>query len=454
METPPETIYSVKAETALLGSVIIDPAAMVELNIEPGDFYIVRNRMIWNALQEMHNAGQQVDYLTLTNNLEAKGQLAEIGGPAYLMGLVTSSPTSLHAQAYAAILRDKSRRRALVNLVTEMGTAAFDEKSDLEASMPGFIEKLANVSRAEHGAVHISEYMSLLYDEVDLRSKDPQEVWGIPTGLGIFDGITGGLQKQELMILSGAPGMGKSMLAMQSGAAMAKNSPGAIYSLEMSGLAVARRLVSGKASIGTKALKTGRIKAEDWPILVDTIEAFSQLPIYLSDCSDWTTARLRADLARLKAQFGIEWFIVDYLYLLSDGDGMDETAKTTMISRALKRICRQLDLAGIAVHSMNKAGIGASNQGQDQQKKSNDPPGNEQLRGSGQVIYDADVITFLTGWKPGQLSEAIPQQDQQNIRVLWITKGREIEDPKRYDVLVKKPTFPSFAEWEPPRSLP
>jgi replicative DNA helicase len=176
---------------------------------------------------------------------------------------------------------------------------------------------------------------------------------------------------------------------------------------------------------------------QNWDGFTQAMEHFSQLPIYISDSSAWNTSSLRGDLSRLKALYGIRWFVLDYLYLMTDNSGADEIERTAQISKGLKRAAMELDLAGVAVHSMNKGGM------------SSDRPKKESLRGSGQVVYDADLITFLTPYSEqvGEIDgEWIKPADRENMRVLWFDKGRELEDSRKFIKYVKLPGYPFFAE--------
>jgi hypothetical protein len=156
----------------------------------------------------------------------------------------------------------------------------------------------------------------------------------------------------------------------------------------------------------------------------------------MSDSSNWTTSALRADLARLKAQFGIKWFVFDYMLLAGDAPGLDRNERTEMISRNIKLICRNIDLAGLTVHSMNKAGIDSNS------------PDMANLSGSGQVAYDADLIAFLTPFQAITTSDGfIPARDQANMRTLTFAKGRELEDPQKYLHLVKLKEYPMFGDY-------
>lgn len=430
MELP----YSQEAEEALISSVFIRPELYVTLDIEPTDFFQVKHQRIWQAFGELGI----IDYVTVIERLKAKNQLDGIGGAAYITGLMTSQASSMHAEEYAETVRDYARRRGLIRLTNDIVKAAFDTKRPIDESTAGFITGIVEASRQSAGAQHISGIVSDLYDEIEERSRNPQDVWGLPTKFSTFDRLTGGLQKSELMILSGEPGVGKSILGMQMGMQVSKTAPGVIYSMEMGAMQLARRMLSGEARVGTRSIKTGRLKNDDWSKITVGIEKLSTMNLFISDSSGWTTTGLRADLARLKAQHGIEWFVLDYLYLLNDGEGKDEIERTAIASKGLKQICMDLDLAGIAIHSMNKQHMG-----------SDGIPGNQSLRGSGQVIYDADIITYLTKFKPMSTKEEwISEDERDNMRTFWFGKGRELEDSKKYFHMVKQPGYPIFAEYE------
>lgn len=435
------TIYSKESEMALLGAVIINPKIFGEIDVQASDFYIHANAIIWRAIDAILEANGMPDYVALAEYLERTDKLKEIGGDPYLTSIVFGAYSSLNYEYHASVVREKARRRSLLQVANNIVKAAYDEGSQLEATIPAFVNALVDTARVSDGARPMSEYLTTLFHEAEERYNTPSDTWGIGTGFSSFDRITGGLQQSELMILSGVPGVGKSMLAMQMAAQMGRAAPGAIYSIEMSGKAVARRLISGMGSIDTRAIKTGKLDDSQWGSFVKAVDTLSQLPIFMSDGSNWTTTSLRADLSRLKAQHGIKWFVLDYLYLLNDGVGSDEIERTSLASKGLKRAARELDLAGIAVHSMNKAGM----------NETADIPSQGQLRGSGQVVYDADLITFLTPYSR-KLDKDMPQvspQDEDKVKVLWFGKGRELEDPRKYIKLVRRSGYPEFAEYAP-----
>lgn len=419
-------------EQALLGAILIDPRCISTINIEETDFTSDIHREIWRAINTLKTDGQDVDYLTVTREIEKNGT----GGTTpYITTLTCSVPSSLHVESYAVKVKDASRRRRLLEVASKIANIAADINSDLDTSIPGIVELLVNTARVTGGSGPLISVMSALYDDVLEKHKNPRDIWGIPTGFTHFDLATGGMQTDELTILSGVPGVGKSMLAMQIATQMAAHCPGVIYSMEMTGKSVARRMVSGHAKIPTRALKTGYVSDKQWGEFGDTIGHFEKLPILFSDATGWTTTAMRADAARLKVTYNIQWFLVDYLFLLKDGKGQNEIDRTTQISGGLRQIARDLHISGLAVHSMNKVGMAENN------------PGQENLRGSGQVGYDADVIAFLNPYLKQVDSDYISQRDWPNMRILQFSKGREMENSHKIIKLVKNPDYPEFMEY-------
>ena len=424
------TIFNEEAERALLGAILTNPNAFHTIDIHADDFFIVRHKWIWQAFESLPGG---FDYVTVTNHLEENGKIKDVQ-PAYLTRLLVDSPFSTNAAEYADIVKSHAKRRRLLEAANELAKIAGDGEC-IDERISTIIDKIANTASGKHGAEHWSRWLSDLYDEVSERMSNPVEIWGYKTGFNKFDWITGGLQPGESLMLSGIPGVGKSIWAMQLAYQLAENEPGAIYSIEMKGQQVVRRAVSGVSRIPTRNLKTGNMTQDDFDKFVKYSGKLDKLPVYMSDAEGWTTASLRADLSRLKAQEGIKWFVLDYMYLLNDAPNLGETEKTGMISRNIKNTCKALDLSGIIIHSMNKEGM-----------RSDGAPNQAMLRGSGQVSFDADMICYLTNVFEDKDTQFLGKEEKERLRTFWFSKGRELENPKAYMHFIKHDGFPAFSE--------
>jgi replicative DNA helicase len=432
-QIPP--LYNPDAEQSLIGAAIINPHVYNMIDIQYDEFFIERNGMIWKAIGNLFLKDIAIDFETICDELTRMNWLDQIGGQAYLAKLVGNTSSSMHAESYALLIRDYSHRRKLIQTSQKIAVMAYDKDSNLEDGLIGIIDEISrNVARSD-GATHWKTYLDELYDDIIDRMQNPKKVWGISTGFKGFDSITGGLQQGEMLLFSGKPGVGKSIWVMQAAEQMAKNVPGAIYSVEMPGIQTVRRTLSAKSNVETNKLKSGEIAEIELNNIMTAFETLNKLPIYLSDASDWSTSALRADLQRLKIRHGIQWFVFDYMMLANDGKGLGETERTTMLSRNFKLICRQLNLAGIVIHSMRKQGLEQAQ------------PEQQELRGSAQSIYDADLICFLNEFIPMSIDDQYIKE-KNNMRTLTFGKGRELENPKKYIHMVKRPCFPMFGDLE------
>jgi len=430
-EVESKLLYSPHAEEAIIGAAVTDAGVLDLIDLAAGDFYISRNAIIWESIQFLFKSGKTLDFVVLCDHLDGRDKLSEVGGPAYITRLIAETPSSQGAADYAAIVRDLANRRHVIRVATELVQKAYLESVPLSESISGVMTELTHSAGVGYGAVHWQEYLSLAYDRILERSQNPNAVWGIPTGFMDYDSITGGLQLTELLLLSGIPGIGKSRMVLQAAVQMAKNKhPGAIYSLEMLGEAVSLRAMAAESGVESRRMKTGKLIDGDWEKINDALETLAGQDIYMSDSAEWTTAGLRADLARLKRQNNIEWFVVDYSYLLRDGVGkLDETERTQLVCANLKMICKSLRLAGIAIHSLTKTG------------QDSNSPSLTGLRGSGQIGYDADVVLNMLENKTGSGSP------DPNLVMCAFGKGRELDNDRKCFYLVRLPKSPFFGNY-------
>lgn len=422
--------HSPEMEQALLGAVLLNPQAYFDVAhlVEADDFYVGKNRWVWDAFVEMASKRIPIDIRTVSQQLESMGRMKDAGGYIFVTGLLNATPTSVNVETYAKKVSEYSRRRTVLNAARKLTQIGFDLTKDLDQEIPNIMPELVKSSFRGEGAQPIGNALSALYDEIKLRMEDPKEIYGMATGLLDFDKITSGMQPGEITILSGEPGLGKSILAVQMGMGMAINGyPGAIYEMEMGKVQTVRRTISAISQIESRKMRTGWLNQEELSKVLEAINTVEKYPVYFSDSTSWTTAGIRADLARLKSMVDIRWFVLDYMFLLQDNYGGDDYERLGKISKSLKAICLDLNVSGLVISSLTKTGMGSTD-GRGGKKTHS----LADLRGSGQIPFDADVVWFIE--RESETSE--------NIR-LKCHKYRE-ESSARHVDLVKVGNLPLF----------
>jgi replicative DNA helicase len=410
--------HSADAEMAYLGCLLIDPPCIRETDISPEDFYVLRNRYIFESIHGVYSKDSNFDILTISEELERRGQLSEIGGQNYLLSMINQTPSSLNYKNYSKIIKDKAQRRKLLGICSEMAKAAYNEEVSINDTVSRSASNIVNIARPDGGAIPIGAFVSSLYDDVIQRSEKPKEIYGISTGIKSWDTITKGNQRGEETLIAARPNVGKTIFLTQMAVGMANEAPGVFYEMEMGGIAVVRRVVSWLGKIPTTNMKSGFMSAYI-NSFASTIEKVSTLKIFLSDETNWDTASLRADLARLKRE-GIQWFCLDYMLLLKDDLSLGRNDRIDNISQRLHDICKDLNLAGIVVHTLNKAGYG-------------DEADLQHLGGTAGVSYDADNVVFMS-----------TEKDSKVVEFSW-AKVREAEG-NGFMRMVKIDGIPAFGE--------
>lgn len=422
-----QTPHSPNAERAVIGSLIINPEAIKSLGLATDDFYIETHRMIYAAMLDIRRQGRAVDFTTICSHLHNAGQLADIGGTSTVMGMITDTISAMHVKSYADIVKAMSRRRGVLAQAEKLARAVYDLDSDLEGSVSLAMDALSKTSATRAGAVHISEIVSEVYDQVELATKNPQDIFGITTGFSDWDKLTYGLQPGTVVKITGEPGIGKSLLAVQVLAnAAAAGVPGALYELEMRRGNVVRRLLSGYSKIPTFAMQQGKLNDTEWETFVQAVEKLSALPVYIEANSQLTTADIRADLYRLKQAYGVRVAVIDYEDLLKDAaPGANENQLSAIRSARVHDIAVDLDMALIVLDDMVKAGMRGEIEGQ------------TALAGSGKKMHDADEIIIM-------------RRDKSNTRLVTLTweKNRE-GSAKRFIQLYQQDKYPAFTQYSP-----
>lgn len=384
--------YQREAEEAVIGSILIDPESYYDVAqfLREEDFYIHRNRWIWQAFVRLYERRQSIDMLTVTDELDQMGKLAEVGGSAYLTGLVGNTPTALHAQAYGRIVEEKAIRRRMLEAANDVARLAYKTEVGLDEVLDGAERAVFGVSerRLTRDLQTIQQALSNYYDRIDNLSRRPDQFFGVPTGFIDLDKLLMGLQPSDLIIIAGRPGMGKTafMLSAAKNAAQIHKKHVAIFSLEMSNEQLVQRLVSQETGIDSQRLRTGKLNDDEWPRFTHAIEVLSDTRIFLDDTPALTPLQMRTKCRRLHAEFQLDLVVVDYLQLMSSGTRAENRVQeVSYISRNLKVLARELNVPVLAAAQLSRAV---------EQRADKDPQLSD-LRESGSLEQDADIVIFL-----------------------------------------------------------
>ncbi len=383
--------HSVEAEEAVLGSILINPEILLDIAPHVGaeDFFLVRHRWIWEAVQRLHARREAVDYVTVIEELSSTGQLEETGGPAYITYLVNNTPTSIHAETYARVVERTATRRRLLNAADEIVTLAHDEESEIEQVIDNAESALfaATERHLLHELVPIKEAMGDYYERIEYLYTHQDETHGVPTGFTDLDRMLGGMQRSDLLIIAGRPGMGKSSWLLSTALNAARYGQRvAVFSLEMSNEQIVQRMIAAETGINSQKLRLGRLEPEEWERFVQAADRLSKLHLYLDDTPALTVMQLRTKCRRQYAQNGLDLVIIDYLQLMHAGTRVDNRVQEiSMISMGLKHLARELNIPMMAAAQLSRA----VEQRQDKHPLLSD------LRESGSIEQDSDVVMFI-----------------------------------------------------------
>ncbi|MCC6499831.1 MAG: replicative DNA helicase [Anaerolineales bacterium] len=354
--------HSREAEEAVVGAVFINPEVYYDVAqfLNADDFYIHRHQWIWNAFTSLHEQRIPIDLLTVSNELDKRGQLSEIGGPAYLTALVNQVPSSLNAESYGRIVEGYSVRRKMITAANKIASIAYDEKTNVDTVMDEAEKAVFNVSerRLKHDLQPISNVLSDYYDRIDTLAKRPDEIVGVPTGFIDLDKMLTGLQPSDLLIIAGRPGQGKTgfLLSIAKNAGLTHKKHVAIFSLEMSNEQVVQRLIAQETGIDSQRLRTGKLQENEWPLFTHSIEVFGDTHIYLDDTPAITPLQLRTKCRRLHLEYNLDLIIIDYLQLMGGDTRTDNRVQeVSYISRNLKVLARELNVPVLAAAQLSRA---------------------------------------------------------------------------------------------------
>ncbi|RQO58395.1 replicative DNA helicase [Variovorax sp. KBW07] len=389
--------HSIEAESSVLGGLLLDNGAwdrMGDLLVD-GDFYRHEHKLIYAAIGGLINATKPADVITVYEQLQNLGKADEIGGLVYLNSLAQYVPSASNIRRYAEIVRERSILRKLVSAADEIATQAFNPQGkQVDKILDEAEQKIFNIgeegTRMKQGFQSMDALVVELLDRVTEMAENPNDITGIRTGFHDFDKMTSGLQPGDMIVLAARPSMGKTSLAINIAehVALEEGLPVAVFSMEMGASQLAVRIVGSIGRIDQGHLRTGKLSDEEWPRLTEAIEKLRTVSLHIDETPGLSTSELRANARRLARQYGrLGLIVVDYLQLMSTSSSGDENRATAVgeISRGLKMLAKELKCPVIALSQLSR-GV---------ESRTDKRPMMSDLRESGAIEQDADIIMFI-----------------------------------------------------------
>lgn len=388
-KVPPQNI---EAERAVLGSILIDHESITRVLeiLKPAAFYREGHRKIFQAMIALFEKGEPTDFVTVSNHLQAAGELDFIGGASYLSGLVDAIPSSANVTAYAKIVREKAVVRRLIEAAAEIATLGYEKGDDADVLMDYAEKRIFDLAEDKigQGFVQVKDLVKDGFKKIEQLYENKGQLTGLATGFTDFDHLTCGLQPSDLIIIAGRPSMGKTALALNIAEHSAINEKAvvALFSLEMSREQLVIRMLCSQARIDSSRLRKGEIEERDWPQLTRAAGNLSDINLFIDDSAAPTVLEMRAKLRRLKREKGVNLVIVDYLQLVRPaGNTQSREQEISEISRSLKGLAKELKVPVVALSQLNRA----------VESRQNRRPQLSDLRESGAIEQDSDVIAFI-----------------------------------------------------------
>jgi replicative DNA helicase len=396
LRVPP---HSVEAEQSVLGGLLLDNLAWDRAGdlLTESDFYRFEHRHIYSAISALVGANRPADVVTVFEHLQSLGRAEECGGLSYLNSLAQSVPSAANLRRYAEIVRERAILRKLIGASDEIATQAFNTQgrpvSQILDEAEGRIFKIGEEgSRNRQGFVGIDKLVVELIDRVtELHENGAEEVTGVRTGFYDLDRYTAGLQKGDLIVLAARPSMGKTAFALNIAehVAVHEELPVLVFSMEMGASQLAVRMVGSLGRIDQQHLRTGALRDDEWTRLTEAVDKLGKVSMFIDETAALNPAELRARARRMARQFGgtLGLIVVDYLQLMSGSSGSDENRATELgeISRGLKALAKELQCPVIALSQLNRS----------VETRNDKRPMMSDLRESGAIEQDADVIMFI-----------------------------------------------------------
>lgn len=383
--------HDIEAERAVLGSILLSNEAIYTAieQIDADDFYRPQHQRVFRVMQELAKRSEPVDVVTLTAMLRAKNELEASGGVAGIIELGEVVPTAANVKYYLDIVRKKAMLRRLIRAATDIATGAFEsvEPEETVDAAEKAIFEIAK-TKARQGVTPISEIVATTFQRIEKLAEERKPITGVSTGLYRLDTMTAGLQPSDLIIVAGRPSMGKTAFSIGMGlhAATIDRRTVAIFSLEMSKESLVTRMLCSDGRIDSSRLRGGFLNEDDWPKLARAAGRISEAPIFIDDSGALSVLELRAKCRRLAAESGLDLVVVDYLQLMRGSpQAQSREQEISEISRGLKALAKELNVPVVALSQLNRA----------VEQRVDKRPGLADLRESGAIEQDADVIVFI-----------------------------------------------------------
>lgn len=429
--------FSREAEQSVLGAMLLDMQCIPDAIslCRADDFYIDRHKELYLAIVDLYNMGRPIDIVTIKDQLTLRGSFDAVGGLEFVMETMNVVPTTKNVKHYAKIVAEKSTLRRLIKMAENVSDKCYRGDEDIETILGQTEQSVIDISqeRTSKGPVHIREYLGQSVEKLAELSENNDDVTGVPTGFIDVDKRTAGLHGSELILIAARPGMGKTSFALNiaQNAAISEGVTVAIFNLEMPGIQLANRMLSSEAMVNSESIKKGNIKDEEWEKIGEAVDVLSRANIYIDDTSSITVSEICARCRKLKLEKNLGMVVIDYIQLISskggDGNRQQEVAE---ISRSLKILSKDLNIPVIALSQLNRS----------VEKRDVKEPALSDLRESGSIEQDADMVMFL--YREGYYNE---EAEEPNKTKCIFAKHRNGETG--YEFLTWLGEYTKFSNW-------
>ena len=411
--------HSVESEQSILGSILLDKEAIITVTetIKPEDFYKEAHKIIYECMMKLNNKNEPIDLITLTEELKKQGHLEDIGGISYITSLSTIVPTTSNVKYYADIVKEKSVLRKLIRVSNDILNLGYDSSIKVEDILEKAEKQIFDISqeKSSEDFQTINSVLMDTYDTIEKLYTNKEDITGITTGFDDLNKKTNGLQRTDLLLVAARPAMGKTAFSLNlvQNAALHGDATVAVFSLEMSKEQLVQRMLSAQSHVELKKIKTGNLDENDWPRIIDAMSVLSNANIYIDDTPGIKIGELRSKCRKLKIEKGLDLILIDYLQLM-EGDGGNESRQQEIskISRSLKIIAKELNCPVVALSQLSRA----------PEQRSDHRPMLSDLRESGAIEQDADIVMFLY-----RDEYYHPDSERKNIGEIIIAKNRHGE---------------------------